>query len=162
MGEQVSWILWQIMPGDSGGTNFWICELKLFTKDFYSHKFVKAGLCYEVGVCIQTGLIVWINGPFVVSDITIFQSKMIYELLDWEMVKVDQGYVGQSNKIHMKYEQIHMKYELGVSENQFEAKTKARARGEMINGRFKNFCILTIDIGIKSQCTAMCFMLLLF
>ena len=58
---------------------------------------------------------------------------MIYELLDWEMVEVDQGYVGQPNKIHVKYE-------LGVSENQFEA--KGRARGETINGRFKNFCIL--------------------
>ena len=30
---------------------------------------------------------------------------------------MDQGYVGQPNKIHMKYE-------LGVSENQFEAKTR--------------------------------------
>ena len=60
---------------------------------------------------------------------------MIYELLDWEMVKADQGYVGQTNKIHVKHE-------LGVSENQFEAKARARARGETINGRFKNFHIL--------------------
>ena len=60
---------------------------------------------------------------------------MIYELLDWEMVEADQGYVGQPNKICMKYE-------LGVSENQFEAKARTRARGETINGRFKNFCIL--------------------
>ena len=45
-----------------GKTDFWICEPKLFTKDFYSHEFVKAGLHYELGVCIQTGLIVWING----------------------------------------------------------------------------------------------------
>ena len=59
---------------------------------------------------------------------------MIYEILDWEMVEVDQGYVSQLNKICEKYE-------LGVSENQFEA--KARARGETINGRFKNFHILT-------------------
>ena len=90
-------------------------------------------------MCIQTGLIVWINGPFVVgkyNDITIFQSKMIYNLLDWEMVEADQGYVGHLNKICMKYE-------LGVSENQFEAKARARARGETINGRFENFCILT-------------------
>ena len=118
------------------GTDFWICEPKPFAKDFYSHKLANAGLRYEVGVCIQTGLIVWINGPFVAgkyNDITIFRSKMIYELLDWEMVEADQGYVGQPNKICVKYE-------LGVSENQFEA--KARARGEMINGRFKNFCIL--------------------
>ena len=85
----------------------------------------------------KTGLIVWTNGPFAVgkyNNITIFQSKMIYKVLDWEMVEVDQGYVGQPNKFHVKYE-------LGVSENQFEA--KVRARGEMINGRFKNICILT-------------------
>ena len=119
------------------GMDFWICEPKPFAKDFYSHKFAKAGLQHEVGVCIQTGLIVWINGHFVVgkcNDITIFQSKMIYELLDWEMVEADQGYVGQPNKIRVKYE-------LGVSKNQFEA--KARARGERITGRFKNFHILT-------------------
>ena len=48
------------------------------------------------------------------------------------MVEADQGYVGQPNKIYVKYE-------LGVSENQFAAKARARARGEMINGRFKNF-----------------------
>ena len=57
------------------GTDFWICEPKPFAKDFYSHKFAKAGLRYEVGVCIQTGLIVWINGPFAAgkyNDITIF------------------------------------------------------------------------------------------
>ena len=120
------------------GTDFWICEPKPFAKDFYSHKFAKAGLCYEVGVCIQTGLTVWINGPFVAgkyNDITIFQSKMIYKLLDWEMVEADQGYVGQPNKICMKYE-------LGVGENQFEAMARTRARGETINGRFKNFHIL--------------------
>ena len=88
-------------------------------------------------MCIQTGLVVWINGPFVVgkyNNIIIFQSKMIYKLLDWEVVEVDQGYVGQPNKIQMKYE-------LRVSENQFKA--KARARGEKINRRFKNFCVLT-------------------
>ena len=51
------------------------------------------------------------------------------------MVEADQGYVGKLNKIHVKYE-------LGLSENQFEAKARARARGETINGRFKNFCIL--------------------
>ena len=51
------------------------------------------------------------------------------------MVEVDQGYVGQPNKIHVKDE-------LGVSEYQFEAKARAKARGEMINGTFQNFPIL--------------------
>ena len=141
------------------GTDFWICEPKPFAKDFYSHKFTKTGLQYEVGVCIQTGLIVSINGPFAAgkyNDITIFRSKMISKLLDWEMVEVDQGYVGQPNKIHVKYE-------LGVSE---KASLKQR-RGQGQEGRqsmegSKIFAYLWIDIGIRSQCTAMCFVLLLF
>ena len=60
------------------GTDFWICEPKPFAKDFFSLKFAKVGLCYEVGVCIQTGLIVWNNEPFVAgkyNDITIFLIK---------------------------------------------------------------------------------------
>ena len=60
------------------GTDFWICELKPFAKAFYSHKFAKAGLRYEVGVFIQTGLIAWINGPFAAgkyNDITIFDQR---------------------------------------------------------------------------------------
>ena len=73
---------------------------------------------------------------------------MIYELLDWEMVEVDQGYVGQPNKICMKYE-------LGVSENQFEAKGQGEEGRRSMEGS-------RIDIGIRSQCTAMCFVLLLF
>ena len=140
------------------GTDFWICEPKPFTKDFYSHKFAKAGLRYEVGVCIQTGLIVWINGSFAAgkyNDITIFQSKMIYDLLDWEMVEADQGYVGQPNKIRVKYE-------LGVSENQFEARQGQGQEGRRSMEGSRIFAYLQIDIGIRSQCTAMCFMLLLF
>ena len=75
MGEQVSWIPWWIGLVRVDGTDFWICEPKPFAKDISSHKFVKAGLCYEVGVCVQTGLIVWINGPFAAgkyNDITFF------------------------------------------------------------------------------------------
>ena len=80
---------------------------------------------------------------------------MIYELLDWEMVEADQGYVGHLNKICMKYE-------LGVSENQFEAKAMAKGQeGRCSMEGSRNFAYLRIDIGIRSQCTAMCFMLLL-
>jgi len=36
------------------------CELR-FNKRFYSHKFNKGGVKYEVGICIRTGHIVWIK-----------------------------------------------------------------------------------------------------
>lgn len=47
------------------------CEM-LFDKRFYSHKFNGNGVRYEVGVCIATGDIVWISGPFRcgVNDLT--------------------------------------------------------------------------------------------
>jgi len=46
------------------GTDFWVPEPKPFNPDYYSHKFNHAGLRYEIGICIVTGWIVWINGPF--------------------------------------------------------------------------------------------------
>ena len=116
----------------NGKTGCWIPQQvdgmdflpKPFAKDFFSNKFGKAGLQSEVGVCIQTGLIVWINGPFTAgkfNDITIFHAQMIYKLLPWEMVEADQCYEGQPNKIW--------------AWSQFDVKTC----GETINGRFKNF-----------------------
>lgn len=46
------------------GTDCQIFEPRPFSKQWYSHKFKKAGVRYEVAVCIQTGWIVWINGPY--------------------------------------------------------------------------------------------------
>ena len=45
-----------------------------FSKKMYSHKLNGPGLKYEVAVCLKTGQIVWISGPFVGSktDSTIF------------------------------------------------------------------------------------------
>ena len=66
---------------------------------FYSHKFKKSGLRYEVAVCIKTGKIVWINGPFQCGcfpDITIFQDALMHELLEGERVEADDGYIGEA------------------------------------------------------------------
>ena len=50
------------------GADFPIWEPRPYCKVgnaiWYSPKFKGAGLRYELGVCIQTGDIVWINGPF--------------------------------------------------------------------------------------------------
>ena len=46
------------------GTDFHIQEPALFNPKWYSHKFRGPGLRYEIGVCIKTGWIVWVNGPF--------------------------------------------------------------------------------------------------
>jgi hypothetical protein len=46
------------------GADFKIYNQKPFTKDDYSFKFNGPGVRYEVASNIQTGDIVWINGPF--------------------------------------------------------------------------------------------------
>ena len=45
-----------------------------FSTDIFSKKFNGPGIKYEVGICIKTGFIVWINGPFPAgnSEATIF------------------------------------------------------------------------------------------
>ena len=50
---------------------------------FYSHKFKKSGLRYEVALCIMTGDIVWINGPYepgIWPDIKIFRDSLMSHL----------------------------------------------------------------------------------
>ena len=50
---------------------------------FYSHKFKKSGLCYEVALCIMIGDIVWINGPYepgIWPDIKIFHDSLMSHL----------------------------------------------------------------------------------
>ena len=47
------------------GTDFRIREPHPFNKErWFSKKFKGPGVRYEVGICIQTGWIVWLNGPF--------------------------------------------------------------------------------------------------
>ena len=62
---------------------------KRYDKRFFSHKFKSGGLRYEVGVCIVTGHIVWINGPFRCStnDITIVRqcALQIWPKMKWLM-----------------------------------------------------------------------------
>lgn len=63
---------------------------------FSSHKFAKkSGMRYEVALCILTGDIVWINGPFPCGynpDITIFRMSLLSHLEEHERVEADDGY----------------------------------------------------------------------
>ena len=59
------------------------------------NKFKHAALRYEVAVCIQTGDIVWINGPFRANrwpGVNIFRRNLKNKLLPGEMVEADQEY----------------------------------------------------------------------
>jgi hypothetical protein len=97
----------------------------------FSHKSQGAGYRYEMGVCIQTGDIVWVNGPFKCGDwpdINTFRLDLKGRLAPGEKVEADVGYRGD-NSIRTPNDVANM-----VDR---PAKSVARARHETINHRFK-------------------------
>ena len=61
------------------GKDFRIFEHKPFNRQLWSQKFYGPALRYEVAICIHTGYIVWINGPFhagIFPDIRIFNLEL--------------------------------------------------------------------------------------
>jgi hypothetical protein len=72
-----------------------------FDKKWYSHKLNGAGVRYEVAVCIKTGDIVWVNGPYACGkypDIVIFQDRLVNMLDRDEKVEADHGYLKEEQK----------------------------------------------------------------
>ena len=101
---------------------------------WFSQKFNGPAVRYEIAVCIQTGDIVWTNGPFPAGrwpDEKIFKHKLIHKLDDDEMVEVDNTYSGLR-----AYCRLPGDY---VSDGDRTAKTNARARHETINKRLKQW-----------------------
>lgn len=101
-------------------------------KKYYSHKFKHAALRYEVAICIQTGDIVWINGPFPAGkwpDINIFRRNLIHMLLPGEMVEADRGYRDAAVR--------HC--DVVVSKSDGRAKSRAMRRHETVNSDLKTF-----------------------
>jgi hypothetical protein len=118
------------------GTDFRIPELG---KKFYSWKYRKSGLRYEVALCILTGDIVWINGPYeagIWNDISIFRDSLVSNLEPNERVEADDGYLGEHPQ--------HVKCPAGIGNLKITEymQQRVRNRQETINERFKNFEIL--------------------
>jgi hypothetical protein len=107
-------------------------------KKFYSHKFKKSGLRYEVAISIQAGDIVWVNGPFPCGqwpDIKIFRRSLIKKLPFGEKVEADDGYRGEPYHVRLPNE-------TGGSEVHKKVKQDVRSRHESCNKRFKECEIL--------------------
>jgi len=103
--------------------------------DFYSFKFKGSGYRYEVALCIQTGDIVWVNGPFkpgVFNDLMIFRLGLKQKLLlAGEKTQTDGGYPGERATVCMPNE---------WDTNELrKLKKQVRARHEHVNKRFKQF-----------------------
>lgn len=62
---------------------------------WFSHKFKGPGIRYEVGLCIKTGKIVWVNGAYPCGfwpDLKIARASYIYQVDANELTLADKGY----------------------------------------------------------------------
>jgi hypothetical protein len=117
------------------GTDCPIQEQSPFDGKWWSHKTNGPGLRYEVGVCIATGFIVWINGGYPCGefpDLKIFRLSLRGLIDDEEKVIADGGYKGEDS--------IWTK---GHSEDAAAVESLFRARHENVNSRLKIFNCLT-------------------
>jgi DDE superfamily endonuclease len=117
------------------GTDFHIQEPRPFDRKWFSHKFKGPGVRYEVGVCLQTGDIVWTNGPFQCGsypDGKIATEMGLDAALDrGERYVCDGGYYGpRADKPN------------GLNNADQYMKQVARSRHETVNARFKQFGVL--------------------
>ena len=67
----------------------------------YSKKSKKSALRYEVGLCIKTGDICWVNGgypPGKKNDDMLYQDTIVDELEEGERVETDMGYRASAPK----------------------------------------------------------------
>ncbi|CAB9501994.1 unknown protein [Seminavis robusta] len=114
-------------------TDCMLLEPSPFSKKWYCFKHKCAGYRYEVGVCIQTGYIVWINGPFKCgtwNDLSIFRRNLKHRLLPGEMVECDAGYRGDPKCRHKH---------VFLTDRDARAKARARARHENVNSEIKKW-----------------------
>ena len=112
-----------------------------YHKDFYSYKFKKSDLFYEVAMCIETGDICWCSGPYapgVWNDGSIFKDGLMMYLEPGERVETDRGYHGSAPK--------YVKCPDGLLADPDPAvkamSARARSQQETVNEWFKNWEIL--------------------
>jgi len=120
------------------GTDFRVYEKRPRDPHLLSHKYNGAGLRYEIAVCIRTGLIVWVNGPFKCGefpDLKIYkEGGLVDQLLPGELVLADGIYRHPTiNKKHNEFDHPFV----------VRWKNTVLARQEHVNRRFKTFKVLS-------------------
>ena len=117
------------------GTDFQIAMN--YCKGFYSYKFKKMGLRYEVGVNILTGSICWWHGPKPpgeFNDNMIFKEALMGMLEPGERVEADLGYKPSApTPVNCPGYEVPSRREMTA---------RVRLRHETCNRRFKRWGIL--------------------
>ena len=144
-------------PGDNrclitvDGTDCKIYEPTPFDPKWFSHKFLGPGVRYEVGICIVTGKIVWVHGPFPCGDwpdLRIFRNCLMGCLAPREFVIADGGY-------YDGYE--YTVTPTGANEWLDSKESEARARHETVNRRFKQFNVIGSRFRHNKHLHGICF-----
>ena len=119
-----------------------------YRKAFWSYKFKKSGLRYEMGLCIPTGDICWWSRPYAPgmwndlaifrdSLVSIFRDSLVSMLEPGERCETDRGYQGAA-PAYVKCPGV-----VEADPNTAEIQQRVRCRQETINERFKNWAILS-------------------
>lgn len=119
------------------GTDF---QIPFYGRKFHSHKYkFGSAIRYEVAVCILSGELVWVNGPYepgIWNDISIFRNALLSELDEGERGEADDGYRGEAPRY------IKCPASIGSVEQMEAQSAFVRRRHETINKRFKQWGIL--------------------
>ncbi len=107
---------------------------------FGSHKYAgKSALCYELGVAILMGNLVWIQGPYPAGawpNIKIFTSCLVHFLEPYKRIEADDSYRRHADKVKCPKNNVNPVKNLKMQ-------GRIRASQESINGRLKNWGILS-------------------
>ncbi|KAH9121519.1 hypothetical protein AeMF1_006809 [Aphanomyces euteiches] len=116
------------------GTDFAINEPAPFDRKWWSHKLNRAGLRYEISICIQTGHIVWAYGGKPCGewpDLSLARDAYVHFVGPNEMTLADRGYMDANYFVNPRYHP------------QSSAQQKQiMARHETVNARLKQFGVL--------------------
>jgi hypothetical protein len=145
--EKIKW------PDDNFGTDIWVltvdgthCWIQepnhpIWSMDpkYFSHKYGKAGLNYELGISLVTGHLVWMNGPFKAgeNDVRVLKKYGLKAKLRacGKMAIGDSGYSGHPYQVSTPN-----RYE---SKQCAKFKSRALKRHERFNGLTKAFDCLS-------------------
>jgi hypothetical protein len=105
---------------------------------WYSFKYNKPGLAYEIGIAIFHNKVVWINGPFQAGN----NDLMIFRKPDGLKSKLPAGKMAIADRIYTPDEQCSTRNALD-SQIVARFKNRAQARQESFNSRIKTFNILS-------------------
>jgi hypothetical protein len=112
-------------------------RVKGFNKAWYSHKFHKAGIRYEVATCVNTGHIVWLYGPFPAGrhdTRTIYRLGLKQRLRRGELVWTDGGYRGDATILH--------RFLPGLSQVFLKEMARGQVRHDTTKGRLIDWAAL--------------------